>query len=268
MPKNAIATYVRLLHEVGDALRRPSLIEPYLRRAVRDGWLWLKSPDHVSYYRAVMASDVARNPDRAVGSPSRDQWLETGKMQFDYLVEHGLRPDDRVLEIGCGNLRAGWRLIDYLDTGHYYGIDISPDVLVAAKKTLVMQGIQSKVPHLTLVQDLKLDFLPAGYFTVVHAHSVFSHTPPEDIEECLANVRRVMAPEGFFDFTFYRTEGEEHHLLREDFFYRSGTLIALAEKYGLRARFMNDWENLPHNQSKIRVTVDQPVLDGEVFSAT
>ena len=32
----------------------------------------------------------------------------------------------RMLEIGCGNLRAGRLFIDYLDAGDYYGIDISP----------------------------------------------------------------------------------------------------------------------------------------------
>jgi hypothetical protein len=45
-------------------------------------------------------------------------------------------------------------------------------------------------------------------------------------------------------------------VLREDFYYRTETLIALAEKHGLRARFMDDWEELPHGQSKIRVTAE------------
>ena len=38
-----------------------------------------------------------------------------------------------MLEIGCGNLRAGRLFIDYLDAGNYYGIDISPDILLAAR---------------------------------------------------------------------------------------------------------------------------------------
>jgi hypothetical protein len=63
-----------------------------------------------------------------------------------------------------------------------------------------------------------------------------------------------MAPGGFFDFTFDRTEGREHQVLREDFYYRTETLVSLAERHGLRARLMDDWERLPHGQSKIRVT--------------
>jgi predicted TPR repeat methyltransferase len=105
-----------------------------------------------------------------------------------------------------------------------------------------------------LVSDLRLAFLPEGHFDVVHAHSVFSHSPIEVIEECLAHVGRVMAPGGFFDFTFDRTEGAEHQVLREDFYYRTETLIGLAGRHGLAARLMADWEDLPHDQSKIRVS--------------
>lgn len=44
-------------------------------------------------------------------------------------------------------------------------------------------------------------------------------------------------------------------MLREDFYYRTETLAALAERHGLAARFMDDWEKCPHGQSKIRVTL-------------
>jgi len=93
---------------------------------------------------------------------------------------------------------------------------------------------------------------------VVHAHSVFSHSPIEVIEECLAHVGRVMKPDGFFDFTFGRTEGPDHQVLREDFYYRTETLTALAGRYGLTAQFLTDWEELPHPQSKLRITRDRP----------
>jgi SAM-dependent methyltransferase len=243
-----------LSHKIRYATRNPRRIPPYARRLARDTWLRLKTRDHVSYYRAVMRSDAARSPYSAVGSKSHERWLALGKLQFDYLVGHGLAPGDRMLEIGCGNLRAGWRFIDYLDTGGYYGIDISPDILIAAQDTIGEHGLQAKLPHLTPVRDLRFAFLPDDAFTVAHAHSVFSHSPIGVIEECFAHIGRVLAPGGFFDFTFDRTEGAEHHVLREDFYYRTETLVSLAEKHGLSARFMADWEKLRHKQSKIRIT--------------
>ncbi|WP_406729172.1 class I SAM-dependent methyltransferase [Streptomyces sp. GD-15H] len=253
-PKKLLRNRSALTHKVGYALTHPARVVPYLRRATRDTWLRLKHTDHVSYYRAVMVSDTRRNPEAAVGSQTHERWLALGQMQFDYLIEHGLRPGHRMLDIGCGNLRGGWRFIDYLETGNYYGIDISPDILIAAKKTLVERGLQDKLPHLTLTGDLTLDFLPGDHFDVVQAHSVFSHSPLEVIEQCLAHVGRVLTDTGFFDFTFDRTEGTEHQVLREDFYYRTETLLHLARKHGLHGRFMGDWEKRPHGQSKIRVS--------------
>ncbi|MER5440028.1 class I SAM-dependent methyltransferase [Streptomyces sp. NPDC002790] len=254
MPKNLTANRAALSHRVGYALRNPARVPRHLRRAARDAWLRHRSPDHVAYYRAVMRSDTRRDPDAAVGGRSRERWLALGAMQFDYLRRHGLRPEHRMLEIGCGNLRAGWRFIDYLEPGHYYGVDISPDILFAAQDTLRDQELQDRLPTLTPVRDLTLGFLPEGEFDVVHAHSVFSHSPLPVIEECFAHMGRLLAPGGWFDFTFDRTEGEEHHVLREDFYYRTETLAALAAQHGLAARFMDDWEELKHGQSKIRVT--------------
>ena len=244
----------RLTFMIRYAARHPGRIVPHGRRLARDAVLRLKNRDHVGYYRAVMRSDAARSDEGAVGSHTHESWLKIGQMQFDYLVSHGLKPGMRMLEIGCGNLRAGRLFIDYLDAGDYYGIDISPDILLAAQRTLAEAGLQDKLPHLTLVQDLKLAFLPAGHFDVVHAHSVFSHSPIEVIEECLAHVGRVMKPDGFFDFTFDRTQGAEHQVLREDFYYRTETLVALAGRSGLTGQFMTDWEELPHQQSKLRIT--------------
>jgi SAM-dependent methyltransferase len=244
----------RLGFKLAYALEHPDRIVGYTRRRGRDAWLALRSRDHVAYYRAVMRSDTARSREGAVGSKTHESWLQLGQMQFDYLTGHGLKPDMRMLEIGCGNLRAGRLFIDYLDGGHYYGIDISPDILLAAQQVVTDYDLQDKLPHLALVRDLRLGFLPAGQFDVVHAHSVFSHSPLPVIDQCLAHVGRVMAPGGFFDFTFDRTEGAEHQVLREDFYYRTRTLTDLAERHGFQAALMEDWEALPHDQSKIRVT--------------
>lgn len=237
------------------AVQHPERIPSHVRRAARDAWLRLRSRDHVSYYRAVMRHDLAhKGADAAVGSPDQEKWLRFGRVQFTYLRAHGLQPGHRVLEIGCGNLRAGWHLIDYLEPGNYYGIDISPDILLAAQRTVTDRGLQDKMPYLTPVHDLRLAFLPDACFDVVHAHSVFSHSPAAVVEECLAHVGRILKPDGFFDFTFNRTEAAEHQVLKEDFYYRTETLVAVAERHGLAARLMEDWEQSSHRQSKLRVT--------------
>lgn len=242
------------LYQVNYALHHPERISTHVRRLARDVRLRMGSADHVAYYRKVMEADIAHGSESAVGSKSHESWLRIGQLQFDYLIDHGLKPADRMLEVGCGDLRAGWRFVDYLEPEHYYGIDISPDILLAAERTIVEHELQPKLPHLAFVDDLTFDFLPSEHFDVIHAHSVFSHSPLDVIDECFAHVSRILAPTGHFDFTFDRTTGTEHHVLWEDFYYRTETLTSLAAANGLRAEFMEDWERLPHRQSKIRVT--------------
>ena len=250
----------RLSYQVLYALRHPEKITGYAKRRGRDAWLRARSADHVSYYRAVMASDAARSREAAVGSHTRQSWLEIGQLQFDFAVSHGLKPEMRMLEIGCGNLRAGRLFIDYLDAGNYYGLDISPDILIGALDTVADFDLRAKLPHLTVVKDLRLHFLPDASFDFIHAHSVFSHSPIEVIDECLAHVGRILTPGGFFDFTFDRTEGTEHQVLHEDFYYRTETLLALAARHGLEAAYLTDWEATGHPQSKIRVTLPTPAV--------
>jgi SAM-dependent methyltransferase len=100
---------------------------------------------------------------------------------------------------------------------------------------------------------MRFEFLPDASFDVVHAHSVFSHSPLSVIEECFTHIGRILKPEGFFDFTFNRTDGRERQVLREDFYYRTDTLVELADRCGLDAAFMDDWEAMQLRQSKIRV---------------
>ena len=227
----------------------------YLQRLRRDAVLRLRHRgDHIAYYREVVADDLRHGNATAVGNSQRPAWRRIGRLQFDYLKSHGLQPQHYVLEIGCGNLRAGWRIIRYLRRGHYYGVDISPDVILAAQETIAAQGLARKVPHVTVVRDMRYEFLSDDYFDVVHAHSVFSHCPLDVIEECFAHIGRVMKPDAFFDFTFYRSKDKDYGRLREEFRYRVETLTAVAERHGFHAQFMEDWEGR-HVQSKMRLTL-------------
>jgi hypothetical protein len=110
------------------------------------------------------------------------------------------------------------------------------------------------MPRLALTSDLTFDFLPADYFNVVHANSVFTHCPIEIIDECLANIGRIMAPDGFFDFTFYCHGERDYQVLGEDFYYRPATLLALADRHGLSAQLLDDWNDPWDHQPKIRLT--------------
>ena len=240
-----------LSHQLRYAIQHPDRIAAHVRRFARNAVIGLGRRDHVSFYREVMRRNVAADPDLAVGSASRRRWFALGEAQFEFLTANGLERHHRMLEIGCGNLRAGWRFIEFLDAACYTGIDISPDVLFSAQQTLVEFGLQDKRPMLTPVRDLELAWLPDDAFDVVHAHSVFSHCPPEVIDECFAHVGRVMAPGAFFDFTYNATDARPHRVLREDYWYKPEELAARAEHHGFEAEPRPDWKG--NKQAKMRL---------------
>lgn len=209
-------------------VRNPRAAWFKLRRSFRNAAI---RGDHITFYRRVMALDARVDPGLAIGSHDTEHWDEVGRLQFDYLVKHGLEPHHRVLDIGCGNLRGGWRIIDLLEPDHYFGVDISPEILIAAQSTLERFGLQDKTPHLTLVDGMHFSFLPDGHFDIIHAHSVFTHSPRDVIESCLGEIARLLSPTGFFDFTFFSADGKAvrpYQVNREHFYYPNQLKIGRA----------------------------------------
>src|SRR4051794_5404083 len=52
------------------------------------------------------------------------EWFETiGRLQFATLIREGLNPSSKVLDVGCGSLRAGYWLMNFLEPGRYFGIN-------------------------------------------------------------------------------------------------------------------------------------------------
>ena len=90
-----------------------------------------RNKPYIEFYREVMKIRSSIDPVEAVGGKCD----EMGDLQFEYLLRHGLRREDRLLDFGCGCLRAGRYLIKYLKERNYYGIDISPEILKEGEKS-------------------------------------------------------------------------------------------------------------------------------------
>lgn len=138
-------------------------------------------------------------------------WEQMGALQFDFLVQQGLRPEHSLLDVGCGSLRAGVKFLPYLKSGHYYGIDINHEILDAARMVVERERLQHTAP--TLVQMDDFDFASLGRsFDFALAQSVFTHVPLNSIIRCLMNIDRVLVPGGRFFATFFENPLGKRHL--------------------------------------------------------
>lgn len=132
-------------------------------------------------------------------------WDELGRLQHDFLVAQGLQPHHRLIDIGCGSLRAGVPLARYLDPGHYYGIDISPDLLTAGlEREIAPAGLSDRLPPENLHATGDFDLSSFGvHFDYGIAQSVFTHMPVHRLTDCLNAVGQFMSPQGRIYVTWF-----------------------------------------------------------------
>jgi SAM-dependent methyltransferase len=131
------------------------------------------------------------------------RWDQMGALQASFLIERGLRPEHRLLDLGCGSLRAGLHLVRYLEPGHYYGIDASDELLAAGRYELERHGLADRSPTLRHDAGFGVDSF-GQQFDYAIAHSVFTHIPINSILVCLLMVDRVLRrPGGRFYASFF-----------------------------------------------------------------
>jgi SAM-dependent methyltransferase len=128
------------------------------------------------------------------------RWYAMQDWQVEALRRMGLMPHHRVLDIGCGVLRLGLKLIPYLDEGRYFGTD-PMEVYLATGHRLVRELLPSPRAY-QLMTDRGCGFEAFGTsFDFAIAHSVFTHMSFEEIRNCFRRLARVMAKGGQFLFT-------------------------------------------------------------------
>ena len=106
-------------------------------------------------------------------------WLK-GRDQFDHLVEQGLKPWHKFLELGCGTLRASLWIIEYLEPGNFYCIEANAESLRAGVQyELRLHGLLPKDPQLVWDGNFNLSRVTSPGldvdFDYAFAFSVFIH---------------------------------------------------------------------------------------------
>ena len=126
-----------------------------------------------------------------------DLWEMKRRFQIDFLREAGLLPHHQLLDLGCGTLRGGIPLIDYLDPGHYAGVEVRGEVLDEGRRELAESGLVGKQPHLVHCERLaELDL--GRKFDVAWAFAVLIHMDDAVLDDAVAAVARHLDDDGVF----------------------------------------------------------------------
>jgi len=196
-------------------------------------------------------------------------WDSMGRLQFDFLVKHGLKPKHHLLDVGCGALRGGVYFIKHLEAGHYYGVDIDDDMLEAALLEVEENGLTDKRPNLVRCGNFNFETLSTEFDYAV-AVSVFTHLPFNSILKCLVNVEKTLKPEGCFYATFFENPyglrwikplaqyGTENRgvltfLDKNPYHYTFDTFKWVCEAIQLEVEYVGEW-NHPRGQKMLKFT--------------
>ena len=99
-------------------------------------------------------------------------WKELQSYQLNTLISNGLKPQHKLLDLGCGPLQGGIAFIKYLDPNNYYGVDIREASINAGIKQIAKYRLSNKNPRIFLTDDFGKKDLTGTKFNYVWASQI------------------------------------------------------------------------------------------------
>lgn len=150
-----------------------------------------KMDDFGEYKDVWEKANLDRDYWSIVGPGSRDEFDSLSRMKRNTLVQHGLTPKSRILDVGCGTGCLTQALLEYLDDeGFYFGTDIAPQAIDFCRRRYVRENFRFAVNGSTEVS------IDEGDFDFIHLSSVFTHMFPEEIAAMSMDLRPRLRPDG------------------------------------------------------------------------
>ncbi len=180
--------------------------------------------------------DLSARNYRAFVGPEQGYDL-MGASQFRLLTTLGLRATHRVLDLGCGSLRAGRLLIPWLNQGNYHGIEPNAWLIdQVIEQELGQDLIRLKQPRFDHNEHFDTQVFETS-FDLILAQSIFSHAGTDLLDTALASISQSLTPSGLLAATFLN--GVDMNLsgwlYPKCMTYEAQTLRAMAAGHGLSA---------------------------------
>ena len=152
------------------------------------------------------------------------------------LIERGLLPEHVVVDFGCGSLRLGIHLMEYLHYGHYWGLDVTRTFIDIGMDLIGADRIAERAPHLYSIDAGSLAAAAAATPDFIIASSVLPHVPESEVESFLDRVVSMMTAEARALVQFWAGEAMVRHL-RHTWLYPKSFIGDLARDRQARAEF-------------------------------
>jgi SAM-dependent methyltransferase len=189
--------------------------------------------------RYILAQPRARS---GTGATLYD--VKRGVYHLEYLKRHGLLPQHRILDFGCGYGRTAIPLLRYLEPGNYIGVDLSRARVRLAQEFVEIENLAHRDPKFIVTDDIQLTYLEPNSIDVFWAQSVFTHMPAEDVAEVLTALSKVLKPDGFAILDYEMTPTSEVEKVNiKGFHYPQAVFEGIVRAAGFEFELLNDWED-------------------------
>ncbi len=148
----------------------------------------------IDYHEVYRHANLAENHWWVVGHyPTREEYERSSRERLGTLIQHGLTPDSRVLDVGCGTGQMADALAGYLsDRGAYFGTDIGKEAIDFCRERFHRPNFVFRQGGMTHIPFADSD----GSFDLAIFFSVFTHTFLDESALLLAETKRLLAPSG------------------------------------------------------------------------
>ena len=169
-------------------------------------------------------------------------WDELQAYQLRALTANGLKPDQCLLDLGCGPLQGGVGFINYLDKGRYVGVDVSTRNLTAAYGQISRHKLCEKNPRLIYSTNFGLEETKGYLFDYLWTSQILYYFDDEMIKKYYELIVSRMAATGK---TLGDIIGKNHpeygnrgksDFLRNIQLHTVDALERLADPFGLKVR--------------------------------
>lgn len=131
-----------------------------------------------------------------ISSPAQLNQLENqtrGTKYFDLAIQYGLKPEHICVDYGCGSLRVGQHLIDYLQSEKYLGLDIVSDFYETGKSLLSKQTMETKKPQFKTINPISIKAANMQAPNFILSFAVLKHVPQNELDAYFRNIVSMMS---------------------------------------------------------------------------
>lgn len=147
------------------------------------------------YVGSVLDALSGQKSHATLGPITNEGSLERAESTAHALISLGISKSDLVVDYGCGTLRHGRTLIEYLEPSRYVGLDIDRRILDSGLAILPPGLAAKKAPILDVITDETLNRIASMRPRWVFSKGVLHHVPPTDLAEFFANISRLADPQ-------------------------------------------------------------------------